>query len=110
MWDEYLNHRVLTQERQSVWTARRTYTDGTHKVRATVHHDPYEFQAHAYVEVFNPRDLKWNRVHEMPTELWYEQLNVLYIDRFTMEQLDALDHTCQALVVVAADLLQGINA
>lgn len=110
MFTELMHHRVLTEHRQSVWDVRRTFTDGTHKIRATIHHDPYEFQAHAYAELFNPRDLAWNRVHEMPTELWYRDLNVLRVSEFKPHQLETVDHVCEALVAVAQDLLEGVDA
>lgn len=36
------------------------------KVRFTIESDAYKFQCRAFSEVWNPDELKWNRVHYLP--------------------------------------------
>jgi hypothetical protein len=110
MYEELLSHRVVTQARQSVWDVRRTYTFNGHKLRVTIHHDPYEFQADAYLDVFSARDLKWNRVHTLPTEEWYEFLDVLFIEKFSVQNLRDIDAVCERLVGIGCDILEGVEA
>jgi hypothetical protein len=108
--EELLAHRTTTDIRQSKWTIRRTFTWCGHKMRVTVAHDPYEFQADYYLELFNPRDLKWNRVHTEATDLWYSEIDALNTDRFTVEQLNTIDQLVDRMVSIGQDLLEGVEA
>lgn len=102
--EELEQHRVVTDVRQSVWTVRHTYTYGEHKIRATVHMDPYKFQSDFYAEVFSPVTLSWNRVHT-ESESWYDGIHALSSDRITVEQWETIESLMLHMVSVAQDLL-----
>lgn len=102
--EELKDHRTISQTRQSVWDVRRTYKVGDNKMRVDIHHDPYEFQAYAVLELLSP-DLKWNVVHTLPTSAWYSHLNVLYVEKFTAEHLEAIDEINEILTKIGKDLL-----
>jgi hypothetical protein len=68
-----------------------------HTVRVTVHWDTYEMQSHAYVDVWSPASLSWNRVHELQPPTFYPHMPSIY-------KRDA-DHQ-GAADTVAAQLLQ----
>lgn len=50
--------------RQS-WTRETTVRWSGHKIRIHIERDSYDFQSRIYSEVFNPRDLCWNRVQSL---------------------------------------------
>lgn len=108
--EELIAHRSVTDERQSVWQIRRTFLWAGHKMRVTIHHDPYEFQADYYLELFNPRDLKWNRVHTEATEGWYNAIGALNTGRLTAEQWNQIDRLVDRMVSIGQDLLEGVEA
>lgn len=102
--EELITHRTVSQTRQSVWNVRRTYKVGDNKMRVDIHHDPYQFQAYAVLELLSP-DLKWNVVHTLPTEDWYSYLDVLYVEKFTYEHFEAIDQINEILTKIGEDLL-----
>lgn len=102
---ELKEHATITDTRQSVWTRRRTFAVGEHKVRTTVHNDPYKFQADFYVEVFSPMTLSWNRVHTASSDDWYSLIDALSTARLTGSQLQHLDSLEMHMVMNARDLL-----
>lgn len=108
--DELFQHRVVSDERQSRWLIRRTFTWAGHKLRVTIHHDPYMFQADYCLELFNPRDLKWNRVHTEPSEAWYNAIDCLNTGKMTAEQWDQVDALVNRMVAIGQDLLEGVDA
>ena len=42
---------------------RAIYEFNGHKVRLTIKSDSYANQSYARMDIFNPTDLKWNRLH-----------------------------------------------
>lgn len=61
---EVLEEKVTTSQ-QGV-TFHRIERCLKFKVRFTIESDAYKFQCRAFSEVWNPNDLKWNRVHYLP--------------------------------------------
>lgn len=61
---EILEEKVTTSL-QGV-TSHRTERCMRFKVRFTIESDAYKFQCRAFSEVWNPDELKWNRVHYLP--------------------------------------------
>jgi hypothetical protein len=68
-----------------------------HTVRVTVCWDSYERQSYAYVDVWSPASLSWNRVHELQPPTFYPHLPSVY--KRDADHRDAAD-------IVAAQLLQ----
>lgn len=102
---ELKQHATTSDTRQSVWTRRRTFVVADHKVRTTVHMDPYKFQSDFYVEVFSPTTLSWNRVHTESSNEWYDTIHALSSERLTGSQLEHLDSLEMHMVMNARDLL-----
>jgi hypothetical protein len=102
---ELEQHKTVSDTRQSVWTRRRTFVVAGHKVRTTVHMDPYKFQSDFYVEVFSAASLSWNRVHTESSDDWYDTLHALSSARLTGSQLEHLDSLEMHMVMNARDLL-----
>lgn len=107
---ELRTHGVVTDIRQGKFTIRRTYAWSGHKIRVTLNQDPYEFQCDYYVELFNPRDLAWNRVHSEPNEAWYSRVRALSTEHLKPEQWENIERLFDRLVSVAQDLLEGVPA
>lgn len=65
---EILEEKVTTSQ-QGV-TFHRIERCLKFKVRFTIESDAYKFQCRAFTEVWNPDELKWNRVHALqPSEM-----------------------------------------
>lgn len=65
---EILEEKVTTSQ-QGV-TFHRIERCLKFKVRFTIESDAYKFQCRAFSEVWNPDELKWNRVHSLqPSEM-----------------------------------------
>lgn len=107
---ELIAHRVEQQVRQSVWDIKRTFTWCGHKIRVTIHHDPFDFQAAYFVELFNSRDLKWSRVHDAETSLYHKRIDTLWLKKMPAETRDEVELLISYLVTVAQDLLEGVDA
>jgi len=110
MTDELVQHRVVSDERQSRWMIRRTFDHNGHKLRTTIHHDPYEFQADYYLEVFNKRDLAWNRIHTEAPGGWYKVVGATSTGRLTPERWEQIDALAERMLAVGQDLLDGVEA
>jgi len=46
--------------------ARRLFKDGNHKLKLTVCSDSYKSQCYARAEIWDPNNLKWNKVYSIP--------------------------------------------
>jgi hypothetical protein len=58
--------KFLSHNRQDV-TLTETFRDNNgRKIRLSIKSDSYEFQCHAYAEVWSPTNLRWNRVASIP--------------------------------------------
>jgi hypothetical protein len=110
MLQELTDHRVAQDTRQSCWLVRRTFTDNGHKIRVSLKNDSYEFQSDYYVEVFNPTELKWNRVHAASNSEWHSRVDALSLERMSVEVDAQVGRLVMHLVSVAQDLLEGIPA
>lgn len=67
-----------------------------HKVRIRIRSNPYDFQCHAYADVWSATDLKWNRIGSIPPALMNTPASLCYrkdsyggmANQFTADRLD----------------------
>jgi hypothetical protein len=104
---EFVGDDDIRRGRQS-WTREATVTWSGHKIRVHIERDSYDFQSRIYSEVFNPRELKWNRLQTLSgSDHGYLPSYVVKDDVAIFRETNDL---LNALIAYAQQVLDGVPA
>lgn len=86
-------------------TARRVFKIGDLKVRITIKSDAYKFQSFARSEVWNPTELKWNQVHNIPHGQMATREGLCYLPNASGENWTHFQRDFDTLLKVTKEVL-----